>query len=96
MSNDTKAYQKDENPFTSEDNKEIVSMRYVRGLTQDYVEVTSTDGAYICSEGVEHSNGNVYLYLFVQCLYFLLVVLHSLYFHLMHLLSSLYSQHSIF
>ena len=53
--------------LTSEDNKEVVSMRYVRGLTQDYVEVTSTDGAYICSEGVEHSNGNVYLYLFVQC-----------------------------
>lgn len=46
---------------------EKVTIKYVRGTQHDYVTAESTEGAYVCSNGINHCNGNSYLYLFITC-----------------------------
>ena len=51
----------------NDNNTEKIIVYYMRGQRYDYVVATSTAGAYICSNGIPHCNGNSYLYLFLQC-----------------------------
>ena len=53
--------------YGEEDTNEKVTIKYVRGRQHDFVVAESTEGAYVCSNGINHCNGNSYLYLFLNC-----------------------------